>query len=334
MAGMMGGANHLGVGERPSESHHWVPGMGWVFMPTYAEGESLNEQSAAAGGKSFDIAVDRQSLADAEATGVRSHSSLNEGGLTHEQRAAIKERQQSHLWYQGGMDHYDGSIGQDGWETAASEYFNSIGRPQAVSPWQHTSDWAKADTFKAIQEANYNPFIGNEGAWVTPGGENGQDLRGSNNGTAEGYRDDSIAGWFKNAFAGDDMVKHRREALNTLSSWNGQERHMGGWRDGLGKGINKATERMTEEYFNQMDLANKFGLQWQGGSSNQSASQQANAEALAENALKMGLKAQGSSSGMLSRARDVSDPEWSALSDSNSGSQMGPFMLGQLAKRG
>ena len=31
-----GAANHMGVGERPSESHHWVPGIGWIFMPGFA----------------------------------------------------------------------------------------------------------------------------------------------------------------------------------------------------------------------------------------------------------------------------------------------------------
>jgi hypothetical protein len=239
----------------------------------------------------------------------------------------IRARQASRLLYEAGLDHYTGTVndGQTGVQEA-TEWLNARNGRPTVGPWSSVFGHDRENTLARMQQDNYNPFLGSEGRWVGDGRQGISEI--------DGYSDDSIAGWFKNAFAGDDMVKHRREALNTLSSWNGQERHMGGWRDGLGKGINKATERMTEEYFNQMDLANKFGLQWQGGSSNQSASQQANAEALAENALKMGLKAQGSSSGMLSRARDVSDPEWSALSDSNSGSQMGPFMLGQLAKRG
>jgi hypothetical protein len=115
-----------------------------------------------------------------------------------------------------------------------------------------------------MREANYNPFLGSEGRWV------GDEQQGI--GELDGYNEDSIAAWFKNAFAGDDMVKHRREALDTLNGWNTQVRNPNyqsnmdrseRWMNGQGHGINKATERMTEEYFNQMGLGDKFGLEWQ-----------------------------------------------------------------------
>ena len=109
-----------------------------------------------------------------------------------------------------------------------------------------------------MQEENYNPFIGNEGAWVDPDGLNGQDLRGSINGTAEGYFDDSIAGWFKNAFAGKDMIGHRRDAVRDLNNWASRERA----EDGTSRNINKATTRMNQRVFDEMGLAEKYGLEF------------------------------------------------------------------------
>ena len=237
----------------------------------------------------------------------------------------IRARQGSHAWYTGGMDHYNGPVTNDeAWKAAAEQWVNDRNGRPTVNPWVNTFGHDSQNTFERMRQDNYNPFLGREGGWV------GEDSTVS--GVSAGYRDDSIAGWFKQQFAGDDMVQHRQAALEALQGWNGQERHMGGWKDGLGKGINKATERMTEEYFNQMDLANKFGLQWQEGSSNPATSSQATKEQLASNALKMNLKKGGPSAGMLQRASSSGNPEWSALTDSGSGS-MGPFMLGQLAKR-
>ena len=185
------------------------------------------------------------------------------------QREAIGQRQASQYYYYGGMDHFDASgitlTGDDAtdyfdnseWQRAASEYFNSIGRPQATSPWMAiSSDNSRGGDFRAMQEENYNPFIGNEGAWVTPGGVNGQDLRGSIGGTAEGYRDDSIAGWFKGQFAGQDMVQHRRNALTDLNNWATRDRA----EDGTSQNINKATTRMSQRAFDEMGLAEKYGL--------------------------------------------------------------------------
>ena len=232
----------------------------------------------------------------------------------------IRARQGSHAWYANGMDHYNGPVTNDeAWKAAAGQWVNDRNGKPTVSPWINTFDHDAKNTFERMRMDSYNPFLGSEGRWV---GDAQQGI-----GELNGYNDNSIAAWFKNQFAGEDMVKYRQDALDTLNSWNGQERHMGGWKDGLGKGINKATERMTEEYFNQMDLANKFGLQWQEGSSSQATKEQ-----LASNALKMNLKKGGPSEGMLQRASNSGNPEWSALTDSGSGS-MGPFMLGQLAKR-
>ena len=187
------------------------------------------------------------------------------------QREAIGQRQASQYYYYGGMDHFDASgialTGDDAtdyfdnseWQRAASEYFNSIGRPQATSPWMAiSSDNSRGGDFRAMQEENYNPFRGNEGAWVDPDGLNGQDLRGSINGTAEGYFDDSIAGWFKNAFAGKDMIGHRRDAVRDLNNWASRERA----EDGTSRNINKATTRMNQRVFDEMGLAEKYGLEF------------------------------------------------------------------------
>ena len=183
------------------------------------------------------------------------------------QREAIAQRQASQSYYYGGMDHFKPTTTLTGddvydyrnggeWETAAAEYYNSIGRPQGSSPWRVMgSDHSRGGDFRAMQEENYNPFIGNEGAWVTP---EGNDLRGSINGTAEGYRDDSIAGWFKDQFAGQDMVQHRRNAITDLNNWSSRERA----EDGTSRDINKGTTRMSQRAFDEMGLAEKYGLSY------------------------------------------------------------------------
>ena len=170
---------------------------------------------------------------------------------------AIGQRQLSHYWYYGGMDHFNPSKDYTNWEDyyadgdwlqEASDYFTSIGRPNAISPWWGTQDRNVMDSFGAIKEDNYNPFIGNEGAWVTP---EGNDLRGSNNGTADGYRDDSISAYLKNAFAGQDQVQNRANALRAFKKWNG-----------TGRGINTATTRMSRQHFNDLGLG-EFGLEYE-----------------------------------------------------------------------
>ena len=155
---------------------------------------------------------------------------------------AIRERQMSHDLYRSGIDHYSGEYD----EAAMSRWVNQLAGQPTTSPWINVTDDSRRSTYNAFMEDNYNPFIGNEGAWVTP---EGNDLRGSNNGTAAGYRDDSISAYLKNAFAGQDQVQNRANALRDFKRWNGTER-----------GINPVSTRMNQRLFEEMDLANKYGL--------------------------------------------------------------------------
>jgi hypothetical protein len=164
-------------------------------------------------------------------------------GIPAEQARAIRERQMSHDLYRSGLDHYSG--GYD--ETAMRQWVNQIAGQPTISPWINVTDDSRQSTYEAFMEDNYNPFIGNEGAWVTP---EGNDLRGSNNGTAEGYRDDSISAYMKGAFSGQDQVQNRANALRAFKKWNGTER-----------GINTATTRMSQQYFDELGLGD-FGLEW------------------------------------------------------------------------
>jgi len=258
MAGMLGGANHLGMGERPSESHHWVPGMGWVFMPTFDEGESMAEQSARQSDPTagYNINVDEKSLADAKASGVTNHYVAQGSSVPSHIAENIRARQASRDWYTGGMDHYNGPVTNDEtWKGAAEQWVNDRNGKPTVSPWVNTFGHDSQNTFDRMRQDNYNPFLGREGGWV------GEDSTVS--GVSEGYRDDSIAGWFKQQFAGDDMVQHRQAALEALQGWNGQVRNdTGGWDNGAGHGTNKATTRMSRKFFDEMGLGDKFGFEW------------------------------------------------------------------------
>ena len=242
-----GAANHLGMGERPSESHHWVPGFGWTFMPDYEVGESLSAQAAnqADPTAGFNINVSKESLADAEKSGVTDYYSAQGQGMSREQSRAIRERQMSHDFYRSGLDHYAGEYD----EAAIRSYVNERAGQNTISPWVNIRDGERQSSYDAYMEDNYNPFIGNEGAWVTP---EGNDLRGSNNGTAEGYRDDSISAYLKHAFSGEDQVQNRANALNAFKKWNGTER-----------GINTATTRMNQRHFDSLGLGD-FGLEYEG----------------------------------------------------------------------
>jgi len=265
MAGMMGGANHLGVGERPSESHHWVPGMGWVFMPTYEEGNSLADQVAARGNNnSFNPEVSGASVADAASSGVTNFSVGQGYSLSPEVSAKIRARQMSHEWYAGGMDHYNGPVdnGHE-WREAAGDWVNDRNGKPTISPWANTFDHDAENTFNRMREDNYNAFLGSEGRWV------GDEQAGI--GELNGYNDDSIAAWFKEQFAGEDMIQYRKQALDTLNGWNTQVRNPDyqsnmdrseKWMNGKGHGINKGTKRMNKRYFDEMGLAEKFGLEF------------------------------------------------------------------------
>ena len=165
-------------------------------------------------------------------------------GIPAEQARAIRERQMSHDLYRSGLDHYSGEYD----EAAMSQWVNQMAGQPTTSPWINVTDDSRRSTYNAFMEDNYNPFIGNEGAWVTP---EGNDLRGSNNGTADGYRDDSISAYLKNAFAGQDQVQNRANALRAFKKWNG-----------TGRGINTATTRMSRQHFNDLGLG-EFGLEYE-----------------------------------------------------------------------
>ena len=266
MAGMLGGANHLGMGERPSESHHWIPGMGWVFMPTFAEGESMAEQSAQQSDPTagYNIKVDNKSLTDAKNSGVTNHYVAQGSSIPSHIAENIRARQASHDWYTGGMDHYTGAVdnGHE-WKAAAERWVNDRNGKPTVTPWINTFDRDAKNTFERMRMDNYNPFLGNEGGWV------GEDARVS--GVSEGYLDDSISAYLKNAFSGEDQIQNRYNALEAFKGWNSQVRNPNyqsnmdlseQWMDGKGRGINAATTRMNKQYFDEMGLGDKFGLEW------------------------------------------------------------------------
>ena len=158
---------------------------------------------------------------------------------------AIRERQVSHDLYRSGIDHYNGEYD----ERAMFDFVNQMPHitQNTTSPFINVTDDAKQASYDAYMESNYNPFIGNEGAWVTP---EGNDVRGSNNGTAKGYRDDSISAYLKHAFAAEDQVENRANAMQAFRKWQLE-------------GVNPATTRMHQRHFDALGLAD-FGLEYEG----------------------------------------------------------------------
>ena len=164
----------------------------------------------------------------------------------------IRYRNLSHDWYTSGMDLFDQPYeitnewdlsdnaevyGNPEWMRAAEAYLKAInGGKNTTSPWLDTFQQDRIGTYNFIRDSDYNAFLGSFG-----GKQSGVD----------GYRDDSIAGYFKNAFAGKDQIGNRRNAVNDLKNWN------------QANGLNRATDVMTKQYFDQMDLANKYGLTWE-----------------------------------------------------------------------
>lgn len=260
-------ANHLGMGERPSESHNWIPGFGWVFQPSFAEGESLQEQSSAHGSSSaaWLPSISRQSVEDAAATGVTDYRVAQGSSVPAADAAKIRARQASHDWYAGGMDYYDGPVdnGHE-WRAAAEGWLLDRNGKPTITPWINTFDHDAENTFNRIREDSYNPFLGSEGRWV------GDEQSGI--GELDGYRDDSIAAYLKHAFSGEDQIKNRRAALDRFGGWNNQVRNPDyqsnmdrseKWMDGAGRGINAGTTRMSQRHFDSLGLAD-FGLTYEG----------------------------------------------------------------------
>jgi len=254
-----GRANRLGVGERPSESHHWVPGIGWTFMPDYEVGESFKEQSSRQSDPTagYNINVSKESLADAKASGVTNHYVAQGSSVPSHIAKNIRARQASRDWYTGGMDHYNGPVTNDEtWKEAAGQWVNERNGKPTVSPWINTFGHDSQNTFERMRMEEYNPFLGREGGWV--GGDP------TVSGVSEGYRDDSIAAYMKHAFSGEDQIQNRSKALEAFMGWNSQVRNdSGGWDDGAGNGINAATTKMNQRYFDQLGLAD-LGLEYEG----------------------------------------------------------------------
>ena len=176
---------------------------------------------------------------------------------SEEELAAIRHRNLSHDWYNAGMDYFTGSreIGKNDFGDNIHSYGNGDIYDEAmahvrdvfqipddqgvITPWINTFDHDRFGTYNFVKDSDYNAFLGQFGRKQA---------------NAEGYRDDSIAGYFKNAFAGQDQIKNRSDAIRSLRQWN---------EGGAGDGLNKATDVMTKQYFDQLDLANKYGLTWE-----------------------------------------------------------------------
>ena len=187
---------------------------------------------------------------------VEGRPTLAQLGLTEEKAQQIRYRNLSHDWYRSGMDHFEQPFeltnewdisdnssvyGNPEWMKAASSYVNDLAGQNTISPWLNTFQQDRIGTYNLIKDADYNAFLGGFGERQS---------------AVDGYRDDSIAGWFKNAFSEQDQIRNRGDAIRELKLWNRNE-------DRGGYGLNKATDAMTKQYFDQMDLANKFGLTWE-----------------------------------------------------------------------
>ena len=229
-------------------------------------------------------------------------------------RKLIAARQTSHDWYTGGMDYYNGPVdnGHE-WKQRAGQWVNAMNGGPSISPWTNTHDYAMEMAYNGVQQDDYNAFLGREGGWTTAD-------QPYLNGQSAGYTDDSIAGWFKQAFSRGDMVRHRKDAILGLNNFVG----------GSGDYGNKATTLMTEELFNEMDLAEKYGLEW-GDVERSRGEDQILKDMIAKgNAIIGGVPAN-----LMRNAAtgDGSDPTWTALNTNATNQSMGPYTLGQIAKR-
>ena len=186
-------------------------------------------------------------------------TSFGDMGMAEDDAQKIRYRNLSHDWYNAGMDYFTGSreIGKNDFGDNIHAYGNGdiydeamryvrevYGTPEGqgvMTPWINTFDHDRLGTYNFVRDPDYNAFLGQFG-------------RKQSN--VDGYRDDSIAGWFKNAFAGQDQIRNRSDAIRDLRIWNEN-------KGNGGVGLNKATDVMTKQYFDQLDLANKYGLTWE-----------------------------------------------------------------------
>jgi hypothetical protein len=131
-------------------------------------------------------------------------------------------------------------LGEDDgeWSKAAIEYMASIfgSDPRINALGGGSGPASKLAAYNKAREANYNPFLGSRG--------------GMQDGS---YRDDSVAAYFKNAF--DNRITDRSDAYRALQDWNQG-------------GNNLGSMAMTQAIFDQMNLADKFGLSYGQASNN------------------------------------------------------------------
>lgn len=159
----------------------------------------------------------------------------------------------SHDWYNSGMDQFQGpfeltnqwdisdnvnSYGNPAWMNAATDYVDSIAGQSTISPWVDTYQQDRIGTLNYVKNPEYNAFLGG---------------RGNLQSSVPGYRDDSIAGYFKEAFSDPAQIKNRNDAIRNLRIWN--ENAGNG-----GVGLNKATDPMTKQYFDELRLNELYGL--------------------------------------------------------------------------
>ena len=183
---------------------------------------------------------------------------------SEEELSEMRARNLSRHWYQQGMDSFEGStpVGYTSFANNPDVFGNHeilreamqharrlMGTPDgegSVSPWISTYHGDRFNTYNYVRDADYNAFLG---------------THGGNQSDYDDYRDDSIAGWFKNAFAGDDQVRNRASAIRDVNS--------------LDQGLSRSSDVMTQQYFDQLDLANKYGLTWEqaGAVANQNYSE-------------------------------------------------------------
>lgn len=224
-AGMFrGAANHMGVGARPSEFHNWVPGLGWVFQPEFAEGESLQEQSAAAGGNSYRPYVTQESARAAKDSGVTNYTQSQ--NLDRDPRWWDPKRQAQALelkWAQGA------DLFQDHWNAETGD-FDQAGYEAHRAIYGATPNSLKNDTFASDMEGTLEHLRGTTGwnpFYSTSGQNNQREIDGLR---AAGVIGDELTDYEQrtsgnamdylyNLFGAAEQGKNRRGALQKWESY-------------------------------------------------------------------------------------------------------------------
>ena len=187
---------------------------------------------------------------DAQGRYHEGRKSFGEYGMSNEEFQDRHGLNNALSFYFDGLDRFTGPyaarelsfvpnavvLGEDDgeWARAASEYmreiFGSDPRISALGGGNMPS--IKLSGYEHSKRDDYNAFLGRRG--------------GLQDGS---YRDDSVAAYFKDAFG--DRIVDRSDAHRDLMSWN------------EGSGNNLGSMAMTQDIFNQMNLADKYGLSWE-----------------------------------------------------------------------